>query len=107
MDSHNQQGFTIAVGVRTNLLEYPRMLRCVFVGLIYAIPRKAFNGLPDRVPFQSYRPYKVTELGELLSVVTVELKLWGRVDDNPSVEFPVAEYYRCTNTWVSRHDRLC
>ena len=107
MSFHNQRGLVVTNEIRANLLEYSRMLRCVFVGLTYAIPRKAFNGSPGRIASRSHVPYEITKFSELLFVVTIELELWGRVDDNPSIEFPLAEHYRGTNTRISRHNRLC
>ena len=106
MSFRNQQGSTITDRMWTNLLEYPRMLRRVLVGLTHAIPRKAISGQLGRVASQSDRPYEVTKLGELLPVTTIELKLRGWIDDNPSIEFPLAKHHRSTNTRVSRHDRF-
>lgn len=93
--------------MQTNLLEYPRVLRCALVGLTHAIPEKAISDPPTRATSKSHIPYEVAKLGEFLSVVTIEQKLRGWVDNNPSVKFPLAEHYCGTNTRIFPHDRLC
>ena len=78
----------------------------MIVGLTHTTPRK--ESVVRQPEFLGRTaPDEVTKLGELLPVAAVELKLRGWVDDNPSIEFPLAEDHRSTYTRVFCHDRLC
>lgn len=83
------------------------MLRRVLVRPVQVFPTKAVSSLALRACRKEHKPYKITKLGELLFVSTVELEVRDWINDDPSIEFPLTKHYSSADTRIFGNDGFC